>query len=628
MSYPLALASVAHPPTDPTLSYWDNACSFHTVHNATLLYDLQPLPTPFSIGGVGGSCAVTHRGYLHCLPTTNDMNSAYLSPTLPVNLFSLGQMQRSGATYDPDPLRPLTHVSILSSPSGPLLAHATLSPHNLLPVNFDALHIASKLSPTAYHPAAYTATFHTSHINAEQQSRADAAEELHNDLCHPSDRSLCVNLTTGKLSFSTLTCSDVTLNRHLRGPCPHCAAGKHRNPPHPPSTTAPATSIGAVLSFDPQLLPEPSPGLHTHEIILVDEFSGHLSVVGASSKSTPAIFKALQHVIASTYNSHQHRVYTLHGDCEKINTSLAAPLGSLGIALHTSPPGEHAARVERSILTLRQLTTATLSSLPYHLPLKYTLYLHKAIATTRNTLINTRSSPSTPDELLRGSKPTRRPFPFGTCCMVTQHADKRHSLARTNHTAANAEPKAELGVCVGPDLITGRTLFLLANGSIVPRRPTTPIPPYFIPFDWTAKPFVLRTTLPDLTPSAPPHPDINTVIQLPATPHAEAIASVTGHIPSPLPADLIYSIQSPTTLTPPPPAPSAPSATPPSEPPPTSPSHRQPILEDTQLHQSLPEVPLSSPSQPTPAATAPYVPSLPPPTIVATSPSTRYRRTP
>ena len=225
------------------------------------------------------------------------MNSAYLSPTLPVNLFSLGHMQRCGATYSPDPLRPLTHVSIRSYPSGPLLAHSTLSPTNLLPVDFNALAKASTAFPHEYSAPAYATTFPVPRINAEQRSRADAAEELHIDLCHPSDRSLCANLFTGKFPFSSLTCADVTLNRQLRGPCPHCAAGKHRNPPHPPSTTAPATSVGAVLSFDPQLLPEPSPGLHTHEIILVDEFTGHLSVVGASSKSTPAMFKALQHIM-------------------------------------------------------------------------------------------------------------------------------------------------------------------------------------------------------------------------------------------------------------------------------------------------------------------------------------------
>ena len=244
------------------------------------------------------------------------------------------------------------------------------------------------------------------------------------------------------------------------------------------------------------------------------------------------MFKALQHIISVTYNSNRHRVQTLHGDCEKVNTSLASPLGSLAITLQTSPPGEHAARVERSILTIRQITTATLSALPYHLPLKYTLHLHKAIAAVRNTLINTRSAPSTLDELIRGYKPTRRPFPFGRCCMVTQHPNKHHALARNNHTAANAEPKAELGVCMGPDTLTGRTLFLLANGSIVPRRPTTPFPQHFVPFDWTFKPYVIRSTIPDY--ELPPVASTpNEVIQLPGIAHTKAIAKVTGNIPSP-----------------------------------------------------------------------------------------------
>ena len=189
------------------------------------------------------------------------MNLAYLSPTLPVNLFSLGQMQRCGAVYGPDPLRPRTHVSISSSPSGPSLAYTTLSSHNLLPVNFDDLHTASKLSPHAYHPAAFMATFLTLHINVEQQYRADAVEEIHTDHCNPSDLSICANLSTGKLPSSTPALTSPST-------CPHCAASKHRNPSPPPH---PATSVGAVISFDPQLLLEPSPGLHTHEIILVDE---------------------------------------------------------------------------------------------------------------------------------------------------------------------------------------------------------------------------------------------------------------------------------------------------------------------------------------------------------------------
>ena len=303
------------------------------------------------------------------------MNHAYFSADIPANLFSLGYMQRCGATYHPDPLLPLTHTTIKSSPSGPTLSNTALTSTNLLPINFTNLHIVARSHPSLYYtPTALSAPFPIQHYNAEQRNRANAAEQLHITLCHPSDQSLCTNLSTGKLPFTHLTCTDVSLNRQLRGPCPHCAAGKYRRPPNPPSTTPPAQSIGAVISFDPQLLPVPSPGNHTHEIILVDEFSGHLSVIGTTSKTTQAVFKSLLQLITSTYNANNHRVSVLHGDCEKINISLAGPLGSLGIQLHTSPPGEHAARVERSILTLRQLSIATLSQLPYHLPPKYTIY--------------------------------------------------------------------------------------------------------------------------------------------------------------------------------------------------------------------------------------------------------------
>jgi hypothetical protein len=251
------------------------------------------------------------------------MNLAYYSSSIPVNLFSLGYLQSRGATYGPDPLRPFTHVTVRIAPHGPLLAHAELSINNLLSVDFNALHLASTNNPQNYQrPLALNATFPIPHINAEQRARADAAEQLHIDLCHPSDRSLCSNLSSGKLPFSNLTCTDITLNRTLRGPCPHCAAGKHHNPPHPLSTSPPATSAGQVLSIDPQLLPEPSPVQHTHEIILVDEFTGHISIVGATSKSTPAVFKVLQSVIATTYNSNNHHVTTIHGDCEQINISV------------------------------------------------------------------------------------------------------------------------------------------------------------------------------------------------------------------------------------------------------------------------------------------------------------------
>ena len=272
----------------------------------------------------------------------------------------------------------------------------------------------------------------------------------------------------------------------------------------------------------------------------------------SSSMNSPATYPSsgpqprTPKLITSTYNANNHRVSALHGDCEKINVSLAVPLGSLGIQLHASTPGEHAARVERSILTLRQLSIATLSQLPYHLPPKYTIYLHKAVASIRNSMINTRSSPHTPDELLRGTKPIRVPFQFGASCMVTQHEDKRVSLSRKHNTATNIEPKAELGVCLGPDWTTGRTLFLLANGSIVPRRPTQQLPPTFVPFDWAPKEYIINTS-----PTTPPSTETqthNSVVQLPEVTVIDAISTVTGYIPALLNTDLLHSLRTVPTL--------------------------------------------------------------------------------
>jgi hypothetical protein len=84
------------------------------------------------------------------------MNVAYYAPTIPVNLFSLGHLQRCGASYGPDPLRPLTHFAVYSSSSGPLLAYAALSTNNLLLVDFDALNRASTISPLQYHPPTHS----------------------------------------------------------------------------------------------------------------------------------------------------------------------------------------------------------------------------------------------------------------------------------------------------------------------------------------------------------------------------------------------------------------------------------------------------------------------------------------
>ena len=193
-----------------------------------------------------------HTAWLPLLPLNpQQYEPRLLSSSVPVNLFSLGHLQRCGATYGPDPIRPLTHITVRIFPGGPIIAHASLTPNNLLLVNFISLQSAATLSPQHYQPPlALSSAFPIPHINVEQRMRADAAEQLHIDLCHPSDSCLCSDLSIWKLPFSSLTAADVTLNRTLRGPCPHCTAGKHRNPPHPTSTSPPASSIGQVKALN------------------------------------------------------------------------------------------------------------------------------------------------------------------------------------------------------------------------------------------------------------------------------------------------------------------------------------------------------------------------------------------
>jgi hypothetical protein len=192
------------------------------------------------------------------------MNAAFLAPTIPTTLLSLCYMQKCVAHYCPDPARSHTHSIISSSATGFPLNNVAINSNNLLPVNFTHLRTAALNHPNHYQPpntpTSYLLTSSPPaypHITGEQRHRADQAEALHHALGHPADATLSLCISTGKIP-TPLVPSDILLNRTLRGHCVHCAAGKYRSPPHPSSTSAPASNIGQTLSFDPQQLPQPA----------------------------------------------------------------------------------------------------------------------------------------------------------------------------------------------------------------------------------------------------------------------------------------------------------------------------------------------------------------------------------
>ena len=276
------LPIVQHLKVKPS-ALWDDCCSHSVTNNLSMLYAVTKLPTPITLGGIVGGCLLTHTGFLHSLPSINDMNRAYYSPTIATTLFSLGHLQRSGGSYH----TVSTDQLYIYASDKLLLNSPIMNGSNLYPVDF---HQLSTALPTI--PPAVVANAAFPHVNNEQRKRCELVQDLLVALGFPSDGSLSNDLSSGKITplpFSTLTAQDVTLNRLLRGPCPHAAAGKYRSAPHYSSMSAPATRPGQTISFDLQRLPTPSPGGFTEQITLVDEQSGQIGIVGSVSKRTPDV---------------------------------------------------------------------------------------------------------------------------------------------------------------------------------------------------------------------------------------------------------------------------------------------------------------------------------------------------
>ena len=140
---------------------------------------------------------------------------------------------------------------------------------------------------------------------------------------------------------------------------------------------------------------------------------------------------------------------------------------------------------------------------------------------------------------------------------ISEHSDCRfHHLVKIYYMYITSAVKMSTfrpKINFDYDNTTGRTLFVLANGSIVPRRPTLQLPSSYLQFDWLPKTFVINNPLPTPSPElhAPSLPQrLNSVVQLPDIPHPAAIATVTGHIPSPLDDDILASLRNPVHLLP------------------------------------------------------------------------------
>jgi hypothetical protein len=240
---------------------------------------------------------------------------------------------------------------------------------------------------------------------------------------------------------------------------------------------------------------------------MVDEFTGHISQPGAANKTTKAISDAMTKTIATVFNANNHKVRLLHGDAESINNALRPSMGTIGIRVASSLPGDHAQRAERSTQTVQQRSRSIIDALPYHLPTECELLLQQSVGETLNNSVCKASAPSTPNELVFAFRPQRQPVPFGRCAMVSVTDDRKLKLAQDNKTSIKLIPITELAVSMGLDPGTDKNKFLLANGSVVIRRPIGPIMPRsFIPFGWIPKSTTFQLTAASHQPTDPDQP--------------------------------------------------------------------------------------------------------------------------
>ncbi len=470
-------------------AFHDNCCSFHITHDKSLLYDMVLLAKPISLDGISGGVSLTHSCKFLCLPSINNFERGYYSPDVNITLFSSGYLTRCGGKYQSILTSDRNGVDFYS-PNGLLLDSSHLNSANLLP-------ISPALLLSTWFTSAPTARAYSTHINAEMRRRCDAVEDLLRALSFPTDKALTQNISLGKIP-TYLTATDVTLNRQLRGPCPHQLAGKYTTPPSFTSLSPPATRPGEVVSFDINLILNPPPGGRTHEIFFVDDFTGHTGTELAYSKRTPDILKAIFTYIDRVYSINGHTVQSLKGDDEPINRSLrpllAAPPRHINLLL--SEPGAHSKQIERYTQTIRNFSTSALSSLAFIVPLQYSPLLHKDVTAKMNNITNERSYPFTPEEIVSGRKYFHIPLPFGSCHMVTQESSKRIRLAQSLRTHARYVPKVEVGVCMGVDDLTGKPLFLTSNGTIAPRTSRSALSTSFVPFGWIPKEYLPVIPLP------------------------------------------------------------------------------------------------------------------------------------
>ena len=280
--------------------------------------------------------------------------------------------------------------------------------------------------------------------SAKEVERCKDAIELHARLNHISDAALTKLLDHGSILNCNVSSQDLRKARKIYGPCNGCLFGKMTAPMQPDSTSALSENIAEILHCDIYYLNKQA------YLISVEDMRGLISIVKLDNgKSTNNINSALQ-LIINKYKSWKHQVKYIRSDRESVFLSTVPFLNQLGVQFQTSAPGQHVAKVERAIRTIKGRYRSVINTLPYKLPTHLYPELNLDVVQTINITPNINTGNSNPRELVVGVKIDAHKVlraKFGD--VVISHIPNNNK---------NNDLKAEIGLVVGRDFTDSGTI--------------------------------------------------------------------------------------------------------------------------------------------------------------------------
>ena len=227
------------------------------------------------------------------------------------------------------------------------------------------------------------------------------------------------------------------------------------------STNPPATEIGEVIHVDIHTFSHPTIGKNTACLISSDEISQYVKIYPMKSKGNVALFEATNRLV-EFYKGHGFSPKRVQSDSESSFHAIRDNLLSIGIELKTITPYQHEQRMERIYRSLNNGFRSVILSLNYDLPKSLYMEVLFCVAYHWNALICTHQVGELGSNMLESRQMmvegikydiNRHPqYPFGTLALFLDIASKEGS---------NIQPKAEMGIILGPAVSSDSILSLI-----------------------------------------------------------------------------------------------------------------------------------------------------------------------